>query len=557
MANTYLTRSISSTGNRKKWTWSGWLKRGLIGNDYQNIIHAHTGSNGINTAFDENGTDDVKLNLTITGGSAADAITGSLGNDTISGGGTTTGDTLFGGSGNDSITGNSGIDTIDGEAGNDTLNGGAGNDILTGSGGNDTIDGGDGADLITGSGGADNLTGGAGKDTFAYAGVAESGGNAKDTITDFTQSTLNASGVVITAGDSIKITVPAGTFAAGAADTFIVSDKGDVSNAGEAASAMDNVKGSFVFSKDNDSLYIDFDGDSTLNADDYTFVLTDLDSFHGADLDFDITAQDQILTVTTLDGDDTITGGNGADIINTGGGADTIDGDEGNNVINSGAGNDIITGGDNVDTIDAGAGDDIISSGAGLDIVTGGTGDDVFNAGTAAAPATANRVVIKDFEDAGTTVGDTLTIDSSFTTVANETAGASSLMASIDVAQDSGAVTLLTGDADRTSTFDIIEILDATEGGTAALTADITNGNSVELFKYLGDGDGVATGLTVANAADKFYILIYDGGEAFLYFADDADNDNTTFVAADVLPIAHFDSTIAVGAFDATDFIMG
>ena len=51
--------------------------------------------------------------------------------------------------------------------------------------------------------------------------------------------------------------------------------------------------------------------------------------------------------------------------------------------------------------------------------------------------------------------------------------------------------------------------------------------------------------------------MIYDGGEAFLYFADDANNDDATFVNADILPIAHFDSTIAVGAFDATDFIMG
>jgi len=27
MANTYLTRTFSSAGNRKKWTWSAWIKR--------------------------------------------------------------------------------------------------------------------------------------------------------------------------------------------------------------------------------------------------------------------------------------------------------------------------------------------------------------------------------------------------------------------------------------------------------------------------------------------------------------------------------------------------
>ena len=46
MATTYLTRSVSSTGNRRKWTWSGWLKRGRThsgGSDY--IFSSNNGSN--------------------------------------------------------------------------------------------------------------------------------------------------------------------------------------------------------------------------------------------------------------------------------------------------------------------------------------------------------------------------------------------------------------------------------------------------------------------------------------------------------------------------------
>ena len=39
--------------------------------------------------------------------------------------------------------------------------------------------------------GSDTITTGAGNDTIVYDAVTESGGN-KDTITDFTQSTLNA-----------------------------------------------------------------------------------------------------------------------------------------------------------------------------------------------------------------------------------------------------------------------------------------------------------------------------------------------------------------------------
>jgi hypothetical protein len=43
MASTYLTRSVSSTGNRKKWTWSGWLKRTALGAKY--IMSSNNGSN--------------------------------------------------------------------------------------------------------------------------------------------------------------------------------------------------------------------------------------------------------------------------------------------------------------------------------------------------------------------------------------------------------------------------------------------------------------------------------------------------------------------------------
>tara|TARA_B100000575_G_scaffold264890_1_gene241040 strand:- start:13106 stop:18199 length:5094 start_codon:yes stop_codon:yes gene_type:complete len=516
------------------------------------------GSNGV--TFNSANTNDVQYNFTIIGGAAADDLAGSLGNDTISGGGTTVGDTLEGNGGHDSITGNSGADNINGGAGNDILAGGAGNDTIKGAAGNDTIDGGDGVDTLEGEEGSDTITTGAGKDTLVYDAVTESGGNSKDTITDFTQSTLNAtSGAVITAGDSIKIVVPQGTFNAGAADSFVVADKGDVNNAGEAASAMNDTKGSFVFSKDNDVLYLDLDGDSTLNADDYAFILTGLDSFHGADLDFDITAQNQVSTFTTLDGDDSITGGTAADIITTNGGNDTVVGGSGDDTISTGTGNDSINGGAGADIITAGAGDDIIiGASSGLDIVTGGTGDDSFNAGTADAPASTNMIVIKDFEDAGTTVGDTLTIDSSSTTLVSETAGAASTLLTIDFPQGTGNPDITAVDTDASNTADIIEILD-TELAATDLTADFdaTRGSG-ELMKLLGNADGAATGITVETAEDAFYLLAYDGGEAFLYFVDSgAIIDNIVALANEIVPIAHFDSTITLGAFDGSDFILG
>ena len=90
------------------------------------------------------------------------------------------------------------------------------------------------------------------------------------------------------------------------------------------------------------------------------------------------------------------------------------------------------------------------------------------------------------------------------------------------------------------------------------LATDFANGVSTNLF-CLGDADGTATGLTVGAASDKFYILACDNDNAFLYLVDDADDDTTTFVAADVLPIAQFDSTaaFALDVFDGSDFVLG
>ena len=203
----------------------------------------------------------------------------------------------------------------------------------------------------------------------------------------------------------------------------------------------------------------------------------------------------KFLLLLHLDGDDKITGGTAADIINSGAGADTIIGGGGTDTINTGAGNDNITGGTAVDTIDAGAGDDIIHGNGGKDVITGGTGDDIFAAGpsgVADAPAAANAIKITDFEDAGTTVGDTLRIDASFTTRTTDTGFAA--MDSIAVTQDSGVVSLVVGDADRTSTFDIIELNEGDAGNLGALATDFANGVSTNLFLALGDADGTATG---------------------------------------------------------------
>jgi hypothetical protein len=54
-ASAYLSRTPASTGNRQIFTWSGWVKRGTIGNQYQNIFGAGAvGSGGGDPIYFQN-----------------------------------------------------------------------------------------------------------------------------------------------------------------------------------------------------------------------------------------------------------------------------------------------------------------------------------------------------------------------------------------------------------------------------------------------------------------------------------------------------------------------
>jgi Ca2+-binding RTX toxin-like protein len=334
--------------------------------------------------------DTLKTDMTITGGTAADTIKGSKGNDTISGGGTTTGDKLYGQSGNDSITGNSGADSIIGGAGNDVmLSGAAGNDTIDGGAGNDTIDGGAGVDVITGSAGSDNITLGTSNDLVTYDAATESTGATKDVYTDFTQSVVNATtGNQVSAGDSIRITVTM----TNDNNVFDLSDKGNVTSTGLAASQVSGVQGNFVFAQDTDTLFIDIDGNGALNGSDYQIVFTGFDDFVDDDLDIYVTAGTGGDKVTTGDGDDSLTGNSGADTLIAGRGNDVIThGSNGANKFVGGLGSDTITGGsateaiwaDNelVNDVNPLGGNDVVVTGASNSTVYGGFGNDNVTGG--------------------------------------------------------------------------------------------------------------------------------------------------------------------------------
>lgn len=96
------------------------------------------------------------------------------------------------------------------------------------------------------------------------------------------------------------------------------------------------------------------------------------------------------LVTEIVQGDDTLDGGEGNDVLygqggsdslDGGEGADTVVGGEGNDVADGGAGNDQIQGDEGADTLRGGAGDDFIEGGTGNDVLYTGTGNDTLDGG--------------------------------------------------------------------------------------------------------------------------------------------------------------------------------
>lgn len=95
-------------------------------------------------------------------------------------------------------------------------------------------------------------------------------------------------------------------------------------------------------------------------------------------------------TILTGGGNDTITAGNGSNLIETGGGNDTVTSGTGGNVIQGGLGNDTLTAGNatpgnGADRIDGGAGNDTITGGSGTNFLTGDAGNDTLGGGAGAS----------------------------------------------------------------------------------------------------------------------------------------------------------------------------
>ncbi|WP_286162318.1 calcium-binding protein, partial [Duganella sp. HH101] len=256
--------------------------------------------------------------------------------------------TIYGFAGNDSLTGGNMTDTLDGGDGDDALTGGAGNDVLIGGAGNDTLNGGVGSDILVGGKGNDVLTGEGGSDTYRLA-VGDGLDRIVDAYTDHSTDVLEFTDLASTAdivlhrqggdlvidygsGDQVTVAYQLGGSDEGGIEKIMFSDGVSWDRTTIAAHVVTSITGTA--------------GDDTLTS-----------------------PGDVGYKVYGLAGNDTLNGGDPADMLDGGDGNDTLAGFGGNDVLLGGAGND---------TLNGGVGNDILVGGKGNDVLIGERGSDTY-----------------------------------------------------------------------------------------------------------------------------------------------------------------------------------
>jgi len=220
----------------------------------------------VNARFTFDGSQEIDGQFSVIGGGGGDTLTGGANADTLEGG--QGANSVNGGGGNDSILSGQDNDTLNGGTGNDTLNSGAGNDSLLGNEGDDILQGEAGADILIGGFGKDTLTGGAGSDQFRYT-QDDLGVPNVDTISDFE------------AMDSIVLSGNAG--ASRIQPILNIEFKGNFNSFGESQGGVSEAVAGVtandgtieaVYQTDTNTLWVDFNEDGALNADDLQVILT-------------------------------------------------------------------------------------------------------------------------------------------------------------------------------------------------------------------------------------------------------------------------------------------
>ena len=327
----------------------------------------------------------------------------SRGNDTLSG--SINADSLAGGAGLDLLRGGAGSDVLSGGLDADMLDGGHGDDVLNGDDGNDTLNGGFGNDQIFGGLGddwisqtipeySDTLDGGAGIDTVDYSPISTfllggRGINA-NLATGLVDKSLTSPIIALDTLRNIEGVI--GTYFD---DTLTGGVNNDVLSAGDGNDVLDGGAGDDMLNggNGNDKLTGGIGNDS-------------LSGGAGSDLVNSGLGDDRLIE-DSYNGNDTLDGGAGRDLLDysqartaqdlPGGlNASLADGwvrkyENGVQVgtdtllnIESLIGtlfNDTLTGDDGANLLEGGPGDDWLSGRAGNDTLNGGGGNDIYNFG--------------------------------------------------------------------------------------------------------------------------------------------------------------------------------
>ncbi|SFO98323.1 Hemolysin-type calcium-binding repeat-containing protein [Cohaesibacter marisflavi] len=211
-------------------------------------------------------------------------------------------------------------------------------------------------------------------------------------------------------------------------------------------------------------------------------------------------------------GDDTITGGDGADLIFAYKGDDTINGNAGNDIIYGMDNDDTIHGGDGDDQLYGGYGNDVLYAGAGEDYLDGGPGNDTIYVTKAATDDDDNTIVTGEGNDTVILTNDLAYICMNYSFV-NEGIVANLSTGLIQSSTKTDRVLLNGGDVDRfigtafddTITTDAQGTLLISLGGNDTLIGGAGNDTVSYYYDYSNGGtNAVTVNLATGIATDGF-----------------------------------------------------
>lgn len=358
-------------------------------------------------------------------------VTGSTANDTLFLRSTSVDINVTGGNGADSITTEDGDDTLDGGAGNDTLDAGDGADSILGGSNDDTLYVRSGDVLVDGGSGNDNFILAETTINESAVGTALRGGTGTlDVLRGlYAGGLLNAltytleATVVLETIEQLALGQAAVLLDAGQLETFTTIVKDGIGTAG--------------------IVRLRNGGTATTDVQGLTSLLVDAVAFNDV---FNLAFTTSGVTKTDI----TVEGGLFNDTLSTGDGDDLLRGFEGNDVLFGNAG---------IDTLDGGIGNDVFTIGS-QDDVLGGAGNDTIFATDLGLP--------------GSSIDGGADIDS-FDTIGTIAISTSTIFTSVEVLIVDGVVTNFTGallDPFTTITGFGTGFLTLFAGGTA--TTDVT-----------------------------------------------------------------------------------